>query len=208
MGIFTDARDEDIEAISQIVTVSLSFYQSECAKRGSPFDFEVKPNSDFGAISDLGTRVLHEFHDPTALQRVAALVVVCNSSRPFSISQKGKLFLNVDARKEFLSRFTCLLVQAALSTMSMQRGGQDYSLRWNGFPDAYFCEQFLVYLQWTESFVVVPGGDRNSRQFKAAMEAFDRILAHLVLGCALALVSCVSEDDAASTQATRLLSES
>ncbi len=200
MGIFAESRDEDVEAISQFVGVSMAFYSCERASAGATVDFEVTPtpNFDFGFISDLGGRVLTEFEFPTALQRVATLLVLCNSIPPFSLTRRGKLCLDVGARKAFLSRFTCLLVQAALSTMSLEREGRKYSLSFDGFPDVYFCEQFLVYLQWMESYTVVPGGDPQSRAFRTAGEAYRRILAHLVLGCALALASCVREDSSAA----------
>jgi len=75
----------------------------------------------------------------------------------------------------------------------MERAGRKYSLAWRGFPDTYYCDQFLIYLQWIETVDVVPGGDPNSKGFRAAMQAFEKILAHLVLGCALAL-HCVAEE--------------
>jgi len=191
MGIFSESRNKDVEAISQFVQSSLAYYAAE---GGAVPGIQVDSSFDFGFISDVGTRILKEFDSPTALQRVATLVVLCNSCPPFSVTQRGELLLNLRTRKQFLSRFTCLLVQAALSTMTLEREGGTYSLRWAGFPDASFRDQFLVYLQWVESLTVVPGGEPNSREFKQAMEAFEKLLAHLVLGCALVLTVCVTED--------------
>jgi hypothetical protein len=90
--------------------------------------------------------------------------------------------------------------------MTLEREGRTYSLRWQGFPDDYFCDQFLVYLQWVESLAIVPGGEPHSREFRDSMEAFEKLLAHLVLGCALALAICVTEDTVVHAQPTGLLS--
>ena len=97
-----------------------------------------------------------------------------------------KPVLNLHSRREFLSIFTCLLIQASLSTLTLERDGRAYHLQWNGFPDDYFRDQFFTY-QWIESMKVAP------EAAKAAKEGYIRILAQLSLGCAMALVPCVIE---------------
>lgn len=190
MGIFSDSSEEDIEAISHIVRVSLSFYAHERSKRAGAIEFEVDSNDRFEFLSEAGGRILHNLGFHTALVRVATLVVLCNVAPPFSVTRQGKPCLDMAVRKEFLSRFTCLLVQAALSTMNVERAGNWYSLSWKGFPDESFAEEFLTYLQWIESIKVEPG----KKERKQAEDAFLNILAHISLGCAMALLSCVKED--------------
>jgi hypothetical protein len=194
MGIFSDSREQDIEAISHVIRVSLSFYAHERSKRSGAIEFEVNSNDRFEFLSETGGRILHNLGFDTALVRVATLVVLCNVAPPFSLRKHGKPCLDVAARKEFLSRFTCLLVQAALSTMQVERAGKWFSLRWNGFPDDTFADEFLTYLQWIESMKVEPG--KTGKERKQTEDAFLNILAHLSLGCAMALRSCVKEDAA------------
>jgi hypothetical protein len=194
MGIFSDSGEEDIEAISHIIRVSLSFYAHERTKRSGAVEFEVDSNDRFEFLSEAGGRILHNLGLDSALVRVATLVVLCNVAPPFSVTKQGKPCLDMAARKEFLSRFTCLLVQAALSTMNVERAGNWYTLSWKGFPDESFAEEFLTYLQWIESIKAEPG--KTDKERKQAEAAFLNILAHISLGCAMALRSCVKEDPA------------
>lgn len=84
-----------------------------------------------------------------------------------------------------------LLVHAALSTMEADRGADTYMLAWNAFPDETFKQQFLMYLQWIDGLKVDPG--KSEKEKKQSQEAYFKILAHISLGCALALSRCVKE---------------
>lgn len=151
MGIFSDSPQADIQAISHIVGASLAVFARENEKRAGAVDYEVSANDRFEFISDAGGRILQNRGFDNAVIRVATLVVLCNAAPPFSVKRHGKLCLDFAARKDFLSRFTCLLVHAALSTMEVDRGAETFVLRWNGFPDDTFSEEFLTYLQWIDS---------------------------------------------------------
>ena len=144
MGIFSESPEQDIEAISHIVGVSLSYYRAEARKQG--ISYTISTTSNFEQISTDGGRILKEFLYPTALQRVGTLLVLCNAYCPFSIVDGRKPVLNIHNRRELLSTFTCLLIQAALSTLTLERDGRTYSLQWHGFPDDYFRDQFFTYL--------------------------------------------------------------
>jgi hypothetical protein len=190
-GIFSDSLQRDVATVSYIVEQSLRFFKFESHQKGISIDFDINATSDFQYISVTGGRILSKFLYPTALQRVATLLLLCNACPPFSLFKNGKPWLDINGRKEFLSRFTCLLIQSSLSILGLERDGKKYSLQWNGFPDEYFCTQFLIYLQWTDSLKVIPNGGKHGSE--DVQEAFERIIAHLSLGCAMAMVNCVKE---------------
>ncbi len=76
--------------------------------------------------------------------------------------------------------------------MEVDRGPDTFTLRWNAFPNQAFSERFLMYLQLVEGLKVDPG--TTEKQRKQSQEAYFKILAHLSLGCSLALESCVKEE--------------
>lgn len=190
MGIFIDHREDDIVTISHLVDVSVEYFNTENERQGNPVGIVIQSRDEFGSISDVGDRILREFLYPTALQRVATLLVLANAFPLFSLQRDRKPLMHIQERKKFLSRFTCFLVQASLSTMTIDReDGQSYSISWKGFPDAYFQEQFLTYLYWIDTAKALTANENEKKQ----KEKDDtKILAHLALGCSMALESCVS----------------
>ena len=189
MGIFSDSRVEDIAAIEHIVGTSVAYFNDESSKRGEAVGIVVQSRPDYDSISDIGGRIRNEFLSSTALHRVGTLLVLANSFPLFSILKDGKPMLDLEARKKFLSRFTCFLIQASLSTMTLQDGNRTYVLRWEKFPDAYFEEEFMQYLYLIPHAKVVLGEIQQKQETKDDT----KILAHLSLGCSMALRSCVRE---------------
>jgi hypothetical protein len=192
MGIFSESSQEDIAAISHIIRASLAFYANENTKRGGAIEYQVNSNERLEFISEAGGKILRIVGFDDALVRAAALVVLCNAAPPFSITKQGKPCLDVGVRKEFLSRFTCLVLHAALSTMQVDRGGVTFNLSWKEFPDETFGGQFLRYLQWIDSMKLVAA--KSEKERKQGEEAYLNLLAHITLGCAMALKSCVREE--------------
>src|SRR5439155_21230166 len=131
MGIFSDSKDEDLAAITHIAEGCVFHFNSKVAQTG----VIIEISHDFQYISDVGGKILVEFLHPTMLSRVATLVVLSNAFPVFSLRRKDGIMLNLDQRRNFMARFTCLFVQASLSTLSLEIDGKEYFLRWHGFPN-------------------------------------------------------------------------
>jgi hypothetical protein len=87
-----------------------------------------------------------------------------------------------------------LLIGAALQILALERDdGSLHLLKWKNFPDVFFRDQFLTYLQLTETLQITPGAGANQKQAREAQLTFERLLAHLSVGCAMALHVCVEE---------------
>ncbi|EEF62116.1 hypothetical protein [Pedosphaera parvula] len=188
MGIFSDDTAEDISSLQHIAQASVNFYNSTHSKHSHAVEVDaVEVKGDFDHISTVGGRILREyFTSPTALHRVAVLLILSNAFPVFGLKRKGRPLLSLNERKAFLSQFTCLFVQAALSTMTLESEGQSYSLKWNGFPNDEFRDQFLTYLEWIDPAKV----EIKANQEKVQKD-HTKILAHLVLGAAMMLPYCV-----------------
>lgn len=191
-GILSNSKKEDLETISHIVSNSISYYKYECEKSGKMLDFEIDIHDNFEFISKTGGHALslsEEFLYPNALQRVATLILLCNAFPPFSITRNGKPYSG-EGRKDFVSRFTALLITEALKCFAVEREGdnQQIFLQWIGFPNSYFKRQFLFYLQEIEPLQVQIGRDG-----KLAQVEFEKAIAHISVGLAMAMTSCVKE---------------
>lgn len=195
MGIFCDDQQTDLAAIAHVLRESIKAYESEYAKLTERPHLSIEENGNFEFISVTGTKVLEiigQFVYPTVLQRVATFLLLCNVSPPFRISAKGVPFLKQkEIRRNFISRFTCLLVYATIPILTVERERNLYALKWTGFPNDAYREQFLMYLQWVEGLQVMPQG-RASKQ--TAQAQFEQIIAHLSIGCAMAMANCVKEE--------------
>jgi hypothetical protein len=188
MGIFSEDLAEDISSLQHIAQASVDYYNDTHSKHTRSIEVDaVEVKGDFEHISHVGGRILREyFTSPTALQRVAVMLVLSNAFPVFGLRRKGRPVLSLKERKAFLSQFTCLFVQAALSTMTLEADGQSYSLKWNGFPTDEFRDQFLTYLEWIDPAKVEVTANQEKVQ-----KDHTKILAHLSLGASMMLPYCV-----------------
>jgi len=183
MGVFSESDAEDVETIRYIIETSSDFYNSKREKT-SLSDIALEIRKDFEDLSAVGGKILSEFLYPTTLQRISTFLVLCNAFRYFSLSRNGRPLLNLEERKAFLATFTCILVRAALFPFTFHKEGIVYAIKWVGFPDVDFQEQFITFMAWIDSAKVTQmrGGEKKDDT---------KLLAHFALGCALALQNCV-----------------
>jgi hypothetical protein len=190
MGIFCNSREEDVSVISRIVEVSLDFYNNQGPETKS--GISVTTTGEFEHISEVGGQILSEFISPTVMDRVATLLVLANAFPVFALRKNGRPFLDLQARRKFLSRFTCLFVQAALATMGVEdEGGQVLFYRWIGFPKPYLLDRLLTYLEWIDPTKVM---QQITKRGPGNLTDDTKTLAQLSLGCAMALAHCVSSE--------------
>jgi hypothetical protein len=188
MGIFSDDLAEDVSSLQHMAQASVDYYNSEHYKHSRSVEVDaVEVKGDFEHISTVGGCIMRQyFTSPTPLHRVAVMLILSNAFPVFSLKKKGKPLLSLNERKAFLSQFTCLFVQAALSTMKLESEGQSFSLSWNGFPTDEFRAQFLTYLEWVDPAKVEIAANQEKLQ-----KDHTKILAHLALGAAIMLPWCV-----------------
>jgi hypothetical protein len=166
MGLFSQDSATDIETISYFVETSAQYYEKyrlkQPAQDSNPVRLTV--TGGFEEISEVGGQIIEEhFSSPTVLDRIAVLVVLTNALPTFALSKGPGKFLDVEGRKEFLSKFTCIIVQAALSTVSSSGGsGPAYSLRWKEFPDQEFSDRFFTFLAWCPTAEIIPVSTKES----------------------------------------------
>jgi hypothetical protein len=107
----------------------------------------------------------------------------------FQLRRNGRPFLDVEARRQFLSKFTCQYAHAGLSVFpwTNEADGQAYGMQWKGFPNQDFEHQFLTYMSW------IPGAkvQANQAPSRSQKQEAAKALAHLAPGCAMLLEYCV-----------------
>jgi hypothetical protein len=192
MGLFSDDRELDILVIRHCISSCVAHYNLHSASATIFKDVHVNVNDDFehiiGHISDAGDRIVNGiFENPTALDRIATLLILTNSIPMFSLTRKGKRFLDIQARNVFLAHFSCLLVIAAISILDFaDENGNRFGYRWKGFKNGEFKTRFHIFLEWTPGIRVTAVPPTKSQK-----EDDSRVLAQAALGCALLLEQCV-----------------
>jgi hypothetical protein len=189
-GILSNSQSEDILMITEIIEKSVEKFIAKCAEKkySSPFRFEISPER-IDYISETGSHALsivELYFYPTALQRVATLTLLFCTSTPCSITVGGKPFTG-ENRKLFISGFAELLIIETFKIISIEgESSKPSHLKWVGFPDEFFKNQFFYYIQEVKTLEVQIGKDG-----KFSQAAFEKGLGYISTGLAMALRACV-----------------